>query len=208
MVPFLDHRLGMGAAICRLLAERGASGIAAADVSPKGFDALKQSIQKANPKTKLHTTTLDVTKSDAVADWIQTAVEAFGDLHGAANVAGLPQAVGVRTAPNILEETDEAWHRVMGVNINGVFYSTRAEVRAMKDLPAGTDRAIVNISSMASLKHDPDIYAYRTSKVAVAHFSQSVAKDTQPFGIRINCVSPGRCERERPSENVLRQRAG
>ncbi|KAK6376185.1 hypothetical protein LTS17_007436 [Exophiala oligosperma] len=182
---------GMGAAICRLLAERGASGIAAADVSPKGFDALKQRIQKANPKTKLHTTTLDVTKSDAVADWIQTVVEAFGDLHGAANVAGLPQAVGVRTAPHILEETDEAWHRVMGVNINGVFYSTRAEVRAMKDLPAGTDRAIVNISSMASLKHDPDIYAYRTSKVAVAHFSQSVAKDTQPFGIRINCVSPG-----------------
>jgi chanoclavine-I dehydrogenase len=182
---------GMGAAICALLAERGARAVCASDISPKGFDTLKESVSKANSSTQVHCTTLDVTKSEAVNDWIQNVVSTFGDLHGAANVAGLPQALGQRTPPNILEETDEMWHRITGVNMDGVFYCTRAQIRAMTSLKFDDGRGIVNISSMASLKHDPDIYAYRTSKAAVAHFSQSVAKETQKLGIRINCVSPG-----------------
>ena len=180
----------MGAAICRLLAQRGARAVCAGDVSSEGFEALKKSVAEVNPSTEVHSATLDVTNPVAVGDWIKTVIEKFGDLHGAANVAGLPQAIGMRTAPNILEETDEMWSRIIGVNLDGVFYCTRAEIGAMKDLPP-SDRGIVNISSMASLKHDPDIYAYRTSKAAVAHFSQSVAKDTQKLGIRVNCVSPG-----------------
>ncbi|EXJ56252.1 oxidoreductase [Cladophialophora psammophila CBS 110553] len=180
---------GMGAAICRLLAERGARAVCAADISPTGFAALKESVAKVNPSTEVHCTPLDVAKSTAVDEWIQSIIKTFGDLHGAANVAGLPQAIGMRKAPNILEETDKMWSRIMGVNLSDVFYCTRAEISVMKDLSPG-DRAIVNISSMAPLKHDPDIYAYRTSKAACAHFSQSVAKDTHPFGIRVNCVSP------------------
>ncbi|KIW96653.1 uncharacterized protein Z519_02044 [Cladophialophora bantiana CBS 173.52] len=54
-----------------------------------------------------------------------------------------------------------------------------------------SDRAIVNIARMASLKHDPDVYADRSSKAANAHFTQSVAKDVSKFGIRVNAVSPG-----------------
>lgn len=182
---------GMGAAICCLLAQRGARAVGASDISAKGLDALKASIAQLNLPTKIHTTTLDVTSPSAIDAWIKDIVDTFGDLHGAANSAGLPQAIGVRSAPAILEETDEAWKRVMGVNLDGIFYCTRAEVGAMKALDNKTDRAVVNISSMASLKHDGDIYAYRTSKAASAHFTQSVAKDCQKFNIRVNCVSPG-----------------
>lgn len=182
----------MGAAIASLLAQRGARAVCASDISDKGFSTLKESIAKTNSKTKVHTTVLDVTDPSAVIDWVKDIVDTFGDLHGAANVAGLPQPLGIRKQPAILEETDKDWKRVLGVNLDGVFYCTRAAVGAMKELPQG-DRGIVNISSMASLKHDPDIYAYRTSKAACAHFSQSVAKDTNKLGIRINCVSPGTC---------------
>lgn len=181
----------MGAAICRLLAQRGARAVAVSDISAKSLDALKESITQLKLKTAVHTTVLDVTSSSAVDAWIHDIVKTFGDLHGAANSAGLPQAIGMRKSPAILEEADEAWRRVLGVNLDGVFYCTRAQIGAMKALGT-TDRAIVNISSMASLKHDGDIYAYRTSKAASAHFTQSVAKDCQKFGIRVNCVSPGR----------------
>ncbi|KAF2092377.1 NAD(P)-binding protein [Rhizodiscina lignyota] len=112
---------GMGAAICRLLAERGARAVCACDISSKGFEDLKASIAKISPSAKVHTTVLDVTKSNDVDTWITDIVKTFGDLHGAANVAGLPQALGMRTPPNVIEETNEMWSRIMGVNLTAFF---------------------------------------------------------------------------------------
>jgi chanoclavine-I dehydrogenase len=66
-------------------------------------------------------------------------------------------------------------------NLDGIFYSTKAEVRALKGLPKG-DRSIVNIASIGSLMHIPDAYAYGTSKGACAFFTTSVAKDVWPLG--------------------------
>ena len=181
---------GMGAATCRLLAQRGARAVCAGDISSKGFQALNDSIAKLSPKTEVHCTVLDVTSRQAVEDWIKSIIDKFGDLHGAANIAGLPQTIGARGSPAILEETDQDWARVIDVNLNGIFYCTRAQIRAMQDLPAG-DRGIVNLASIASMGHNPDIYAYRTSKRACAHFTESVAKDVFRLGIRVNVVSPG-----------------
>ena len=181
---------GMGAATCRLLAERGAGAICVGDVVSKGFEALRESIATINPTVKVHCKILDVASSTSVDEWINDIITTFGELHGAANIAGVPQAIGERGVPAILEETDEEWGRILGVNLNGIFYCTRSEIKVMKSLPTA-NRAIVNVSSMASLQHNPDVYAYRTSKAACAHFTTSVAKDTTSLGIRINCVSPG-----------------
>lgn len=181
----------MGAATCRLLAERGARAVCAGDVSDKGFNDLKEAIKKINPKTEVYCTVLDVTSKQGVENWVKDIVSKFGDLHGCANIAGLPQVIGARGSPAILEETDEEWARVINVNLNGVFLCTRAQIQAMKDLPRA-DRGIVNLASIASMGHNPDIYAYRTSKRACAHFTESVAKDVFRLGIRCNVVSPGK----------------
>jgi hypothetical protein len=61
-------------------------------------------------------------------------------------------------------------------------------MRAMKELPYGADRAIVNVASMASLQHNLDAYAYRTSKAGCAHFTQSVEKDAIGLDL-VNLVS-------------------
>ena len=183
---------GIGASAARLLARRGAGAVCVGDLSTQNFNELKDSIKKINPSTEVHCTSLDVTSSSAVDKWIRNVVSTFGDLHGAANVAGMPQATGARKAPTILEEDEEQWKRILGVNLDGVFYSTKAEVRAMKDLKKA-DRSIVNVASVASMFHAADSYAYVTSKAACAHFTSSVAKDTFPFGIRVNVVSPGMC---------------
>lgn len=180
----------MGAATCRLLAQRGASVLCIADVSSKGFQQLKDSIAKINPSTQVSCSEVDVTSSAAVNKWMNDVVTKFGGIDGSANIAGRPQAVGIRKAPTILEETDEEWSKIMDVNMNGVLYCTRAQVQVMKDLPP-KDRAIVNVASIASMQHIPDIYAYNVSKVACSWFSSSVAKDVQSLGIRVNTVLPG-----------------
>ncbi|KAL4866564.1 hypothetical protein BDV12DRAFT_187330 [Aspergillus spectabilis] len=182
---------GMGAATACLLAERGAGAICIGDVVAKNLDKIEASIKEISPSTKVRCQIVDVSSSESVDEWINDIIATFGDLHGVANVAGLPQPIGGRGIPAILEETDDAWDKIMGVNLDGVFYCTRAAVRAMKELPSGSDRAIVNVASMASLQHNPDAYAYRTSKAGCAHFTQSVAKDTRALGIRVNCISPG-----------------
>lgn len=182
---------GIGAATSRLLAQRGAAVICVGDISSNNFDELKRAIQQVNPSTEVHCTVLDVTSPLEVEQWMQNIISTHGDLHGAANIAGVAQGAGIRQSPTILEESDQAWSTIMKVNLDGVFYCTRAEVRAMKDLPVG-DRGIVNVASIAAFYHMPDVYAYGTSKGACAYFTACVAADTFPLGIRVNCVSPGR----------------
>ncbi|KAF9250203.1 hypothetical protein CBS147333_7618 [Penicillium roqueforti] len=181
---------GIGAATSRLLAERGATAVCVGDISCKNFDELKESMKKINPATEVHCSLLDVTSPTEVEKWVKSIVAKFGNLHGAANIAGIAQGAGLRNSPTILEEGDEEWSKVLKVNLDGVFYCTRAEVRAMKSLPSD-DRSIVNVGSIAALSHIPDVYAYGTSKGASTYFTTCVAADTFPFGIRVNSVSPG-----------------
>lgn len=96
----------------------------------------------------------------------------------------------MRSKPAILEETDEVWKGTMSVNIDGVMFCTREEVRAMVALPK-VPRTIMNVASLASLLHTADAYVYGASKHACASFSSGVAKDVIGFGIRVNTVSPG-----------------
>lgn len=184
---------GMGAATCRLLAQRGAAAICIGDLNPTNFDSLRAELKEINPATRVLTTKIDVSKSEEVDAWIESIIEMFGGLDGSANVAGVPQPTGQRKAPTILEETDETWRRTMSVNIDGIFYCTRAQVRAMLKRPKGSNPSIVNVASLASTFHGPDCYAYGVSKRGVAHLTSSVAKDVYPFGIRANTVSPGTC---------------
>lgn len=181
---------GIGAATCRLLAERGATVLAICDISSKRFDDVKLSIEKVNPSTEVQFTVVDVTSSAQVTQWIQGVVSQFGDLHGAANIAGIAQGAGLRSTPTITGETDDEWHKILDTNLNGVFYCTREQVRAMKGLPSG-DRSIVNVGSIAGCYHMPDVYAYGTSKGACAYFTHCVAADAISEGIRVNNVSPG-----------------
>nr|A8C7R7.1 RecName: Full=Chanoclavine-I dehydrogenase easD; Short=ChaDH; AltName: Full=Ergot alkaloid synthesis protein D; Flags: Precursor [Claviceps fusiformis]ABV57822.1 oxidoreductase [Claviceps fusiformis] len=181
---------GIGAATCRLLAERGAAVICVADVNCTDFASLQESIAQINASTLVQCTKVDVSSVQDVNLWLHGIVSKHGDLHGAANVAGIAQAAGLRTKLTILEEDDAEWRRVLDINLNGVFYSTRAEVKVMRDLPLA-HRSIVNVASIAAFSHVPDVYAYGTSKNACAYLTTCIAADVFWSGIRVNCVSPG-----------------
>jgi chanoclavine-I dehydrogenase len=196
---------GIGASVCHLLAERGDAAICAGDVDVLGLHHLEESIESTSPSTVIQATELDVSDADQVDAWVREGVARFGRIDGAANVAGVAQAVGVRDRPAMLEETNPSWAATMRVNLDGIMYCARAQVRAMlrqQQFPLPTPSpstkptrpySIVNVASIASFTHRIDTFAYCTSKAGCAYLSTALANDVADFGIRINAVSPGKC---------------
>jgi len=180
----------MGLATCRLLAQYKARAISIGDFQDANFEAIKKELHSINASTEIQTFKVDVSSSSSVAAWIQGVVSTFGALDGCVNAAGIAQPVGVRGSPTVLEETDDTWRRTMGINLDGVFFCSREQIRAMVALPKAP-RSIVNIASIAALVHGADTYGYSTSKAGVVHLTKSVAKDVLPHRIRVNSISPG-----------------
>jgi len=84
---------------------------------------------------------VEVTKSDEVDKWINSIVEKYGRFNGGVNIAGIiGDHHGVRL---ITELENEEWDRIMAVNLTGMMYCLRAELRKIAD-----KGSIVNISSI------------------------------------------------------------
>jgi len=180
---------GLGLSTCYKLASLRARALSIGDIDVNRFDEVKKKLRSINPDLQVATTRVDITSSREVNSWIQDTVGTFHELDGAVNCAG---TIGVPTSqkqPLFLNETDETWNKVLGLNLTGVLYSMKAEVKAMMELPK-RPRSIVNFSSAASLVHDPTIMSYNVSKVGVASLTTILSKDVAPFGIRVNAVSP------------------
>lgn len=84
--------------------------------------------------------------------------------------------------------SDEEWKRMIDVNLNSVFYCTRAFLPQMINRKQG---AIVNVSSMWGICGASCEVAYSTAKAGIIGFTKALAKEVGPSGIRVNCVAPG-----------------
>jgi chanoclavine-I dehydrogenase len=182
---------GMGLATCRKLAQLKAKAICIGDFNDKPFDVVRKELHALNPEVKVATTKLDVSSSSQVDAWINGIVQEFGALDGAVNAAGIPQEARLDKSPVILDETNDMWNRILAVNLSGVFYCNRAQIRAMVGLPK-SPRSIVNIASLASMIHSPNCFSYGVSKAGIAYLTTSLSKDAAPYGIRVNTVSPSK----------------
>jgi meso-butanediol dehydrogenase / (S,S)-butanediol dehydrogenase / diacetyl reductase len=124
----------------------------------------------------------DVSNSSFCQQAVATAVERYGRLDILVNAAGIiVRADGPGT-------TDEQWQRIMNVNVNGVFYMSRAAVAVMKEQGSG---AIVNFGSIWGEVGAAGVMAYCASKGAVHQITRAMALDHVKDGIRINAVCPG-----------------
>lgn len=84
--------------------------------------------------------------------------------------------------------SDDAWHRIMNVNVTGSFFMCRAAIRAMKKSGSG---AIINFGSMWGGAGGKGHVAYCASKGAIHNMTRAMALDHARDGIRINAVCPG-----------------
>src|SRR5215472_14822051 len=85
------------------------------------------------------------------------------------------------------EITNDEWHRVLSINLDGVFFANRSAVRKMK--PRGYGR-IVNIASIAGKEGNPMAAAYSSSKAAVIAMTKAIGKDLAETGVLVNCITP------------------
>jgi 3-oxoacyl-[acyl-carrier protein] reductase len=96
---------------------------------------------------------------------------------------------GVQTHWDVTQEmTDEAWHRVIGVHLNGTFFCTREALRLMSRRNRG---AIVNLSSVAALMGLEQVPHYSAAKGGILAFTRAVAREVGSRGIRVNAICPG-----------------
>jgi NAD(P)-dependent dehydrogenase (short-subunit alcohol dehydrogenase family) len=136
------------------------------------------------------------------------AVETAVQRHGRLDV--LVNAAGIIVRADTLHTSDEQWQRVMAVNVNGVFYMSRAALGPMLKQGKG---AIVNFGSIWGGVGAAGVIAYCASKGAVHQITRSMALEYVKDGIRVNAVCPGEVntpmlasERSEPVTPELMQR--
>ena len=96
---------------------------------------------------------------------------------------------GVSTMNRAVDLTDDEWDFNFSVNAKGIFLTNQAAVRHF--LAAGTKGTICNTASLAAKVGAPLLAHYSASKFAVAGWTQALAREMAPHGIRVNCVCPG-----------------
>lgn len=166
---------GMGAATARELAGHGAH-VVIVDQNPELAREVASDIDAVSPVIG------DVSESTFCDHAIQTAMERYARLDILINCAG------IIVRADATDTTDDDWQRILDVNINGVFYMSRAAVRQMRKKRRG---AIVNFGSIWGDVGAAGVVAYCATKGAVHQITRAMALDHVGDGIRINAVSPG-----------------
>lgn len=169
---------GIGRASAIRLAAEGAA-VFLVDVNVVGA---KETVEQVRAQGgTAHSGHCDVSDSASCTKAVGEAVEALGGLDILCNIAGvLHYSVSSECA-------DADWERVIGVNLTGTFYMTRAALPHLQKKHC----AIVNLASAAGLQAVPYAAAYCASKGGVVMLTKSLAIEHAKTGPRVNCICPG-----------------
>lgn len=171
---------GIGLATARLFGREGAR-LALVDIDAGRIERATEELAEVGVEAVA--VVADVADSRSVAAAFDRILGGFsGGLDILVNNAGIAEFAGLE------ESTPEAFERIMAVNVTGTFICSKAALPALQRHGG----AIVNVASIAGLIGIPRMPAYCASKAAVIGLTRQMAVDYAGFGIRVNCVCPGR----------------
>ena len=125
----------------------------------------------------------DVTRKADLQAVLETVIRRFG------KVDILVNAAGVNSATPFFEITEEEWHRILDIDLTGVFLACQVFGKAMVD--AGNGGAIINISSASSGPPLSRVFTYGVAKGGVNQITKFLARELAPNNIRVNAILPG-----------------
>lgn len=173
---------GLGAAIARMLAARGAK-IFVTDIDEAAVHALADDINRDAGAHIAWSALQDVRDETTWQHLLSEAARTMGGLSVLVNNAG------VGTLGSVENIDMKEWRRVMAINVESIVLGCKYALPFLRERQPAS---IINISSLAAFKVDPDYTAYNTSKAAVAMLTKSIAVDCarQKLDVRCNSIHP------------------
>ncbi|MCH7478390.1 MAG: 3-oxoacyl-[acyl-carrier-protein] reductase [SAR324 cluster bacterium] len=170
---------GIGKAIALELAAAGAD-IAFVNRTKALADATQAEVESLG--RKCHGVQADISRPEEVERMVASVLETFPTIDVLVNNAGMTRD-GL-----LLRMSPEAWREVMAVNLDGMFYVTRAVIKSMVRQRRGR---IINLTSVVGFTGNPGQVNYSAAKSAVVGFTKSIAKELASRNITCNAVAPG-----------------
>lgn len=174
---------GIGFCISEAYCQAGIANLAIVDYADN--EPALNNLRKRYPKTNITFKHCDVRKADMVKQVIDEIHQEFKSIEIFVANAGIAWTSG----PLIDQETDDEWHNVMNVDLNGVYYCAKNIGRIFKE--QGTGSLVLTASMSAHIVNGPQLQAaYNAAKAAVMHLGKSLAVEWVDFA-RVNSISPG-----------------
>ncbi|WP_433996626.1 SDR family NAD(P)-dependent oxidoreductase [Bradyrhizobium liaoningense] len=170
---------GIGRAIALGVAAAGAR-VVLTDLRQDRAESAAREIRDGGTEAAAYS--LDVTDAEACRDVAKRVDEEIGPADVIVNNAGI-----IIREPIDSPRAHENWRQVFDVNVNGTFNVVHAFIPALRK----THGAIINVASVAAFGGMNGALGYSPSKGAVRLFTQALARDLAPDGIRVNAVAPG-----------------
>lgn len=174
--------MGLGYAAAQELAAQGAN-LVLVDYNDKSLEDAKAKLSKEYPEVKIITVVADVSKEEAVKNYADETVKAFGRIDGLYNNAGIEGKQA-----SITEYDVNIFKKVIDINLMGVYYGMRYVIPVMQKQNFGR---IVNVASVGGIRGVLNQTPYVASKHAVSGMTKNAALEYGRDGILTNAIAPG-----------------
>lgn len=173
---------GIGRAVALDLAGKNWSVAICYRTSGKDANEVVEAARKTNARSLAFQ--CDVSDSKAAATLVQDVQREWGRIDALINGAGPYHRI------SLLEETNEGWHSMFDNNLHPVYYLSQAVIPVMREQKWGRI-VCFSMANAEQLIAQPQLTAHYVSKVGLLALSRSFARLIAPYGITMNCVSPG-----------------
>lgn len=184
---------GIGYALCKAFAERGAF-VALNDIDPDKATQAAAQLNIAIGAERLTPYGVDV----ADVQTVRQMTDDFTQKHGCLDI--VIANAGITSFGAFLTYTPEEFDRVMGVNLRGTYFTAQAAAQAMIRTGQSAGRILLT-SSVTGVTAYPNLSAYGMTKAGIAHLAKVLAAELGGYGITVNAICPGATVTERTLGN-------